>query len=116
MDFPRERFLRTPVRAIRRALRYVEDQEQAQANRDSVTAARLCQIVLQAAHNFSGSKRAAPKLNAKDFLPYPDWRPATEDATGPDQPTKFILSELGKQRLIPVHVLVALMTPPERGA
>lgn len=80
----------------------------------ALATARLCQIVVQVAHGFSGSKRTAPKVSPKDFLPYPNWRPATEGADGPDQPTKFILSELGKQRLIPIHVMVSLMTPPDR--
>lgn len=98
---------------MRRAFRYLDDQEKARANLQALSTATLCQIVLQAAHGFSGSKRAAPKVTARDFLPFPEWKPPADDAPGADQATRAKLSELGKQRLLPVHVLVALMTPPE---
>lgn len=61
----------------------------------------------------SGSKRP-PKSAPKDFLPFPDWRPSAADADGPDQPTKFILSELMRNRQIPMHVFVGLITPAEK--
>jgi hypothetical protein len=113
-DFPRERFLRTPINAIRWALRQLDDHEQSRANLAALPTARLTQILLQIAHGFSGSKRAAPKTKVQEFLPFPDWRPSTTEAEGPDQPTRFILTELGKQRRLPVHVLTALLTPAER--
>lgn len=106
--------MRTPIAVIRRVLRELDQREQAEANTNAVTTARLAQLVLQVAHGFSGSKRPAPKVSAKDFLPYPNWRPSTADASGPDQPTKFILSELGRNRQLPVHVVAALMTPAEQ--
>ena len=113
-DFPRERFLRTPVSTIRMVLRELEQREQAEANLNALATARLTQLVIQVAHGFSGSKRPAPKIAAKDFLPYPDWRPIATEADGPDQPTKFVLSELGQKRMIPIHVLAALMTPADQ--
>ena len=113
-DFPRERFLRTPISTIRWALRQLDDREQSQANLEALPTARLTQILLQIAHGFSGSKRAAPKTKVQEFLPFPDWRPSTAEADGPDQPTRFILTELGKQRRLPIHVLTALLTPAER--
>ena len=113
-DFPRERFLRTPISTLRWVLRVIDDREKGQANLEAVPVARLTQIVLQVAHGFSGSKRAAPKINAKDFLPYPDWRPASSQADGPSNPTKFVLATLGRKRLLPAHVLAALMTPVEQ--
>ena len=76
--------------------------------------ARLTQIVIQVAHGFSGSKQRAPKLNLKDFLPYPNWRPSGGEADGPDQPTKFVLTELAKRRALPMHVFSALMSSAER--
>lgn len=112
-DFPAERFLRTPVSTLRWLLRELDDQEKAQANIDAITAARLTNLVLQVAHGFSGSKRAAPKTKPEDFLPFPNWRPTNQEADGPDQPTKFILSELLRNRQIPMHVFVALITPSE---
>ena len=113
-DFPKDRFLRTPISALRRVFRYLDDQEKAEANLQALPTARLCQIVIQLAHGLSGSKRAGPKVTAKDFLPYPEWKPPSADASGPDQPTKFILSELGRNRQLPPHVLAALMTPAEQ--
>lgn len=108
--------MRTPISTLRHTFRYLDDREQAQANLQAVSTARLCQLVVQVAHGFSGSKKAAPKVSARDFLPFPDWRPSPEDAPGPDQSTRNKLAELGKQRLLPIHVLAALMTPPEQPA
>lgn len=113
-DFPRERFLRTPISTIRWVLRQLDDREQAQANLEALPTARLTQILLQIAHGFSQSKRAAPKTKVQEFLPFPNWRPATAEADGPDQPTRFILTELGRQRRVPIHVLAALLTPSEQ--
>lgn len=112
-DFPRERFLRTPISTIRWVLRQIDDREQAQANLEALPTARLTQLVIQIAHGLSGSKRAAPKTKVQEFLPFPNWRPATAEADGPDQPTRFILTELGKQRRLPIHVLTALLAPAE---
>jgi len=95
-------------------IRELEQREQAEANMNALATARLTQLVLQVAHGFSGSKRPAPKVAVKDFLPYPDWRPIAAEAEGPDQPTKFVLSELGQKRMIPIHVFAALMTPAEQ--
>ena len=113
-DFPRERFLRTPVSTIRWTLRQIDDREQSKTNLQALPTARLTQILLQIAHGFSGSKRAAPKTKVQEFLPFPDWRPSTMEAEGPDQPTRFILTELGRQRRLPIHVLTALLTPTEQ--
>lgn len=113
-DFPRERFLRTPISTIRWALRQVDDREQSQANLEALPTARLTQILIQIAHGFSGSKRAAPQTKIQEFLPFPDWRPSSMEADGPDQPTRFILTELGKQRRLPIHVLTALLTSAEQ--
>jgi len=106
--------LRTPVGTIRWVLSQLSDREQADANLQALPIARLTQIVIQVAHGFSGSKRQAPKIEAKAFLPYPDWRPGGVEADGPDNPTKFVLTELAKRRAIPVHVFAALMSPIEQ--
>lgn len=79
----------------------------------AITTARLTQIVVQVAHAFSGSKQAAPKSKVTEFLPFPDWKPASHEADGPDQPTRFVLSELVRTRQIPLHVFTALSTPTE---
>jgi hypothetical protein len=113
-DFPADRFLRTPINTIRWMLRVIDDREKGQANLEAVPVARLTQILIQIAHGFSGSKRAAPKINVRDFLPYPEWRPASSQADGPSNPTKFVLASLGRKQMLPAHVLAALMTPVER--
>jgi len=109
-DYPRERFVRTPVGTIRRVLRHLDDLEQRKANERALTTARLSQLVVQIAHGFSGSKKSPPKVTAKEFLPYPDWKPSSEQGDGPDQPTKFVLTQLVRQMRVPLHVYTALMT------
>jgi hypothetical protein len=73
-----------------------------------MSTARLTAVLIQIAHGFSGSKRSAPKAQPRDFLPFPDWKPASATADGPDAPTKFILSELVRTRRVPLHVYAAL--------
>lgn len=107
--------MRTPIRTLDRALHYIEDRERAQANLDALTTARLCQLVVQVAHGLSGSTESTPRVVAKDFLPFPDWDPSAETNDGPDRPTRALLTELGKRRALPLHVLTAMLTPPERG-
>ncbi len=91
-------------------LRQIDDLERSRVNTESVTTAQLAALVVQVAHGFSGSKRPAPKVQSRDFLPYPDWRPAAAPSDGPDAPTKFVLSELVRTRCIPLHVYAALAT------
>lgn len=96
--------------AIKRAL----DHEQEQANLQALATARLTTTLIQIAHGFSGSKGPAPKLQVKDFLPFPDWKPDSEAAEGPDEITKYVLRNLVKSQRIPIHVFTALVTPAER--
>lgn len=113
-DFPRERFVSTPIAVIRRVLREIDDQEKGLANLNALPVARLTQLVIQIAHGFSGSKRPAPKLEVKEFLPYPDWRPNTQAVHGPSEGTRFVLTELGGKRKLPIHVFTALVTVIEQ--
>ena len=112
-DFPAERFLRTPVATIRRALREVDDREKGTMNIEALPVARLTSLVIQIAHGLSGSKRASPQIDMKTFLPFPDWRPASQQADGPSPGTQHVLTELAVKRMIPIHVLAGLMTPAE---
>jgi len=107
-DFTQASFLRTPVSTLRWLLQRIDDTERATANQNSATTAALAATVIQIAHGMSGSKRAAPKVLPRNFLPYPDWKPSTATTDGPDAPTKFILSELVRTRCIPMHVYAAL--------
>lgn len=113
-DFTRERFVRTPVSVIRWATKRALDHEQEQANLQALTTARLTATLIQIAHGFSGSKGPAPRLQVKDFLPFPDWKPDIEAAEGPDEVTRYLLSNLARARRIPMHVFSALMTPATR--
>lgn len=95
-------------------LRELEQREQGDANLRALPTARLTAVLIQLAHGFSSSKRPAPKIEIKDFLPYPDWRAQAQEADGPDPPTKFILTELARKRLLPVHVMAALMSTADK--
>jgi len=78
------------------------------ANTQSVSTARLTAVLIQIAHGLSGSKKPAPKIHPREFLPFPDWKPVAAAADGPDAPTKFILTELVRTRQLPLHVYAAL--------
>lgn len=110
-DFTPASFLRTPISTIRWLLRQIDDYERGRANTQSVATARMATVLVQIAHGFSGSKRPAPKVQPKDFLPFPDWKPASATADGPDAPTKFVLTELVRTQRIPLHVYAALAAP-----
>lgn len=113
-DFPRERFVSTPVSTIRKALAVVEQEEQRKANISAYTVANLTQLVLGIAHGFSGSKGRPPSVKAKDFLPFPDWQPHTKEGKrNLDSSTRFVLTKLQKENRIPAYVFVSLMTPVE---
>lgn len=107
-DFPREVFVRTPIQLLKKAFDYVVNEDQAKANRDSISQAVMADMLLKIAHGFSGSKKRAPNTKPKDFLPHPDYRPLGTTADEADPPTKFILTELVKRFAIPVYVFVAL--------
>jgi hypothetical protein len=115
-DFPRERFLRTPIAVIRWVLRQIDDYEKAAANIASVTTAQLTQVVIQAAHSFSQSRGAGPTTKPQQFLPFPDWQPEGEKKQQLDPATKTILAKLLKKGQIPIHVFAALTTLPEQPA
>lgn len=108
VDFPRERFVRTPIVLLKKALDFVSDIEQREANRDSITQAQMTDLLLKIAHGFSGSKKAPPRTLPKDFLPFPKYRAPSQELDEADQPTKFVLSELVKRFQLPVYVFVAL--------
>lgn len=109
-DFTPASFLRTPISTIRWLLRQIDDHERGHLNAQSAATARMATVMVQIAHGLSGSKRPAPKVQAREFLPFPDWKPASATADGPDAPTKFVLSELVRTQRIPIHVYAALAT------
>ena len=109
-DFTPARFVRTPISTIRWLLRQIDDDERGRMNLGSLSTAKMTAILIQVAHGFSGSKRSAPKVAPRDFLPFPDWKPSTAIADGPSAPTKFILTELVRTRRLPMHVYAALAT------
>jgi hypothetical protein len=115
-DFPRERFLRTPISVIRWVLRQIDDYEKAAANISSVTTAQLTQVVIQVAHNFSQNHGSAPSTKPQQFLPFPDWQPEGAQKKELDPITKDILAKLLKRGQIPIHVFAALSATPEQTA
>lgn len=116
VDFPKDRFLRTPVGLIRWVLTQIDNKEKAEANIYSVTTAQLTHLVLQVAHGFSGSKKPPPKSQPTNYLPFPNWKPAESKQVGVDDSTRFVLVELVKQKALPMHVFTALVTPPDQNA
>lgn len=115
-DFPRERFLRTPVSVIQWVLREIDDHEKLQANINASTTAQLAQLVVQAVHAFSQASGPGPDIKAQQFLPFPDWKPQGSKSKGLDTATKNILAKLLKQGQIPIHVFAALSAQPEEDA
>lgn len=112
-DFPRERFLRTPVSVITRALEYIDSEEKRQHNVAASTTAKLCLQVIAIAHGMAGAKGKAPKLELKDFLPFPDWTPENVKPEGPSDETRRIMTSLLKQGLLPMGVYAQLITAPD---
>jgi hypothetical protein len=109
-DFPREKFLRTPVKAIVAALSYIDSEEQRQHNIAASTTAKLCLQVISIAHGMAGSKQP-PKVDLKDFLPFPDWAPEGASHEGPTPQTRSLLMKLLKQGRIPMPVFTQLLSP-----
>lgn len=103
------------MRVIRWVLRELDNLEYGQANLQALPVARLTTTLIGIAHGFSGSKRAAPKVEVKDFLPFPDWKPEGAIAAGPSADTVKRLKELLSKRLIPMHVFTALISPISEG-
>jgi len=112
-DFPRDRFVRTPIGAIVSALQYIDDEEQRLLNLSSSATAKLAVQVVHIAHAMSGSRGRKPKVQIKDFLPFPDWCPESSKKDGPDIETKKILTDLLKKRKISMAVYAQLVTPPD---
>lgn len=106
-DFPRERFLRTPISVLKWVMDKVVDKEQADANLTSLSTARMADLLLRVAHSFGGSKKPVRSM-PKDWLPFPNYKPSAKEADQADEPTKFILTELVQRFEIPVYVFVAL--------
>lgn len=61
----------------------------------------------------AGTKGKAPKLELKDFLPFPDWSPENGKQEGPSEQTRSIMTALLKQGLLPMGVYAQLITPPD---
>jgi hypothetical protein len=114
-DFPRERFLRTPITALGDLLLYLENEEQRQANIQSAAVGKLGVQLAYIAWGFAGGKGGKPQVELKHFLPFPEWQPlVTESASiGPTPETRSILTRLFKERKIPAHVYTQLTSSPE---
>lgn len=114
-DFPADVFTRTPIATIRLVLSEITKQEQERINAESVAIARLTTILINIAYGFSGSKRPAPKVEMREFLPFPEASNDAGTVQGPDEHTQLVIIHLGKNRQIPPHITTALMTPVRSG-
>ena len=122
VDFPRERFLRTPVRIIMDLIQYIDNEEQRQYNLASSATAMLSYQVVGIASGMGGEK-VPEHISTDTFLPFPRWK-AKENLFTEEQPamqrpendptpsnrstTKQIMLSLLKQRRIPPDVFLAL--------
>lgn len=114
VDFPRERFLRTPIGAIVKVLKHIDSEEQRTTNLQSSAVAVLGVQLAYIAWGFSGSKSGKPKVKLQDFLPFPDWRPpGAKVQEGPSEETRAVLTQLLRTRQIPMHVFTQLVTATE---
>lgn len=113
-DFPRERFLRTPIRVILETIEFLDNEEKRHFNLISSTTAQLCVQLIWTAYGFAGGKGPKPQVKVQDFLPFPDWRPLEDSATaGPSPVTRALLTKLLKERRIPMPIYAELISPPE---
>lgn len=116
-DFPRERFMRTPTKVLSKVLQYLESEEQRHANILSASTSMLGVQIAYIAHGMGGGKAPKPKVDLKDFLPFPNWKPLAEEGepkTGPSPSTKVALARLLRERRIPAYVFSQLNSSPER--
>lgn len=110
VDFPRERFLKTPVKQLKWVLSRIEEHEKTEANTLSITTARLTHLILQIAESFGGKSSPGSTVQPLDFLPFPDVLKEMRRVAGPSPETKITLSKLVSARGIPMHVFTALIT------
>lgn len=87
-------------------LRELDRYDQAQHNAASITTAKLAGIVIQVAMGFGGSKKQ-PKIQLRDFLPYPSFSYADERQTLSEE-TRFVLEQLLAKRVIPMPIFAAV--------
>lgn len=109
--------MRTPTKALGKVLQYLESEEQRQANILSASTSMLGVQIAYIAHGMGGGKGPKPKVDLKDFLPFPNWNPPSgeeETRPGPSPSTKVTLARLLRERRIPVYVFSQLNSAPER--
>lgn len=110
-DFPRERFLHTPIRVILAALEFIDNEEQRQHNIAASSTAKLCMQLVSIAQGMSGSS-APLKVKFEDFLPFPGWRPPEDDrgTTGPSPETRSVMGRLLRERRLPLPIYSQLIS------
>lgn len=109
-DFPRERFLRTPIRTIMEVLEFIDNEERRHYNLASSTTAQLCLQVIAAISGLAGG--TSPRQRLKDFLPFPDWQPLDDSSKppGPTPQTRALLTRLLRERRIPLPIYTQLIS------
>jgi len=114
MDYPAEKFIKTPINVITRVVQEVTKLEKYRANLEASTLAKIGTRLDQIAHaHFQAPGEC--KADPKDYLPFPDFDPEADKkkAKGPSRGTELVLRELISKYRIPMHVFVALMKPGE---
>ena len=102
-EFPKETFVRTPIKLIGHFLHVAHEDEKRRANIVSISTAKLSQVVLACAQAMGGSKdRSRTKI--EDFLPFE----LDSSASETEELTKEILTKLVKSKRIPTNVIAAL--------
>jgi hypothetical protein len=77
----------------------------------SIASSYVSHYLIQIAHSYSGSKKAPPKTEPRNFLPFPEWESTwgtSEARNKPTEITRAILKGLLIKRRVPIHVYIAL--------
>jgi hypothetical protein len=114
VDFPAEKFVKTPINVITKVMQEATSIQQYRANLEASTTAKLISKIDHVVHAWfqvSGDCKSEPK----DHLPFPDFdtENAKKASKGPSRATELVLRDLITKYRIPMHVFVALMKPGE---
>ena len=102
-DYPKEVFLRTPLKLLGHLLSRWYEEEKRRANINSISTAKLSQVVLSVAQAMGGGKDPS-RTKISDFLPFE----LDDEKTEEENITKEILTKLVKSGRIPTHVVASL--------
>ena len=93
-------------------MEFISNEEQRTHNLASVTTAKLCLQLISIAHGFAGAQGELPKIDVKDFLPFPDWSPEGAQPVGPTPETRSVLARLLETGELPLPIFTQLVAQP----